>query len=524
MPRPDARDYFTEQQPFGPIIADDIPPAIFRDLFDTENLIYPELESRPSLIIGRRGAGKTAFLNSIALSQSTHVIVKLPAHIAFRNIVASIAEFSQDGAVFVEEVADLWKILLWVAIFSQLVREKRERTKLTPVHIYLTALGVRQGTDSYDAMTTALDVIREREQARSASLAPTSVEDLPFNDVSFRQAQEAAYDWLEENQLPVMILLDSLEDFQLDDVKMQHAIAGLLRCQGSFRTPGSPVDIRCCLPAELYHTFVRLSRNPNKDFRNKLLLHWHAEELIRLAARRYARYLELQAPSFYTELKHLKLYQRGDAIAFWNAILPQQVINRLGEREWPLAYILRHTQLLPRHFLMYFNEIAIKNRRISPGARFHLSEEAILEGVLEVEDVICQEIFQAFQYIHPGAREACHSCIKYLPRHFTHGDLQRAYTRHGKGVPQVFDYADFARLMIQIGAVGRVSNETERYVEGVFEYTAPHELRISSEDHLCLHPVFTQAFHAIRPSDSDDRRAIYPYGSDIDATDKRELR
>jgi hypothetical protein len=517
-------DYFTEQQPFGPINADVIPPSVFRDLFDTENLIYPELESHPSLIIGRRGAGKTAFLKSIALNHSAHVTVELPAHVAFRKIVLSIEEFSRGGAVLVEEVADLWRVLLWVAVFAQLVREKDQDRTLTPVHIYLAGLGVKAGASSYVAMEKTLNALRDPGGGKPVSLLPTGVVDREFNDVSFRQACDAALHWMKQSRLPVTILLDSLEDFQLEHSNMSDAIAGLLRCQAAFRTPDSPAAIRCCLPAELYHKFIELSKNPIKDFQNKLILHWHAEELIRLAAHRYARYLEIYDPPFHSGLRDLDLNRRADAISFWEAILPLRITNRLGQLERPLAYILRHTQLLPRHLLMYLNAIAVKNRRISSTARSQLTHDSILEGIFEVEDVICQEIFQAFRYIHPGARDACQRCIPYLPLHFTYGELHKAYNRHGKAIPQVFEYPDFARLMIQIGAVGRVIGETERYVEGVFEYTAPHELRVSSEDRLCLHPVFTQVFHAIRPSDADDRRAIYPAGTDIEAVDKRELR
>jgi predicted NACHT family NTPase len=149
--QPTARDYFTEQQPLSPISADKIHPAVFGDLFDTRNLIYPELESRPSLIIGRRGAGKTAFLNSLALDHSAQVTVNLPAQVAFRNIVLSIEKFANGGPVFVEEVADLWNVLLWVAVFAQLlqdaplIQEKDELDTLDPVHVYLAGLRVKAG-------------------------------------------------------------------------------------------------------------------------------------------------------------------------------------------------------------------------------------------------------------------------------------------------------------------------------------------------------------------------------------------
>lgn len=81
------------------------------------------------------------------------------------------------------------------------------------------------------------------------------------------------------------------------------------------------------------------------------------------------------------------------------------------------------------------------------------------------------------------------------------------------------DFWDFRRLLIETGIVGRVMGETERYTIGRFEYTEPHKLVVSSDDLLCLHPVFATVYKYKR---TKVIKPIYPYGTDIDGEDHRE--
>jgi hypothetical protein len=55
------RPYITKDEPFGPIDSGDIDSSDLKALlmlFEKHNLIYKNLHSRPSIIIGRRGSGK----------------------------------------------------------------------------------------------------------------------------------------------------------------------------------------------------------------------------------------------------------------------------------------------------------------------------------------------------------------------------------------------------------------------------------------------------------------------------------
>ena len=113
--------------------------------------------------------------------------------------------------------------------------------------------------------------------------------------------------------------------------------------------PRDLVDIRFCLPAEVYHRFTRISSNPNKDFRRALRLQWTASELIFIGARRLGFYLDLYYPDLLRTLYPLNVSNRADALRLFQLVLPEKIENQGGFQEDTMSYILRHTQLLRRN-------------------------------------------------------------------------------------------------------------------------------------------------------------------------------
>jgi hypothetical protein len=185
-----------------------------------------------------------------------------------------------------------------------------------------------------------------------------------------------------------------------------------------------------------------------------------------------------------------------------------------------MSYILRHTQLLPRHFLMLLNSI-FKGLDSGSGSKpFPISEQKIINGIRKVEEFIVSEIFVAFKLIHPTAEATCKRCLPELGHKFSVGELHQIFTRHGKAVFGGEGMFDFQRMLIEIGALGRVipGKETDVYIKGNFEYTVAHELTISHDDQLCIHPLFSGIFSNGGRKD----RPVYPYGSVLDDEDYRE--
>jgi hypothetical protein len=266
---------------------------------------------------------------------------------------------------------------------------------------------------------------------------------------------------------------------------------------------------------------VKLSSNPNKDFRRALKLQWSASELILIGAQRLMFHLALNHPKVYKDFTHLDLTKRADALTFFGAALPERITNHVGYAEETMSYILRHTQLLPRHFLILLNSIfKSPNNGGQRGNPFPVSEERIVNGIRQMEDFMVREIFVAFNLIYPTAEETCRRCLPELGHKFTMGDLHRVFTRHGKAVFSSDNLFDFQRMLLEIGAIGRVipGKERDLYIKGNFEYTVQYQLSLSQDDELCVHPLFSGIFHG----SGKQERPVYPYGSVLEDDDYRD--
>ena len=116
------RPYITRDEPFGPIDSVDIDPSdiqALKLLFEQHNWIYKNLRNRPSIIIGRRGAGKTYYLRSVFFDHQYDFYVEIRTARVLGYIARVIQKMTKE-VVFPEMVSELWETILWIAVFSEL--------------------------------------------------------------------------------------------------------------------------------------------------------------------------------------------------------------------------------------------------------------------------------------------------------------------------------------------------------------------------------------------------------------------
>ena len=513
------RPYITKDEPFGPIDSGDIDSSDLKALlmlFEKHNLIYKNLRSRPSIIIGRRGSGKTYYLRSVFFDKQYdyHIEIRTP-HVLGQ--VAKAIQRMTSEMVFSEMVSELWETILWIGVFLEIRKHHiLPSDDLNVINAYLDKMRVRANDSVEDVLRNVANMLEEiisKNNAASDFLWGA-------DKVNLDHAKNAVIKSLESSKKNFAILMDSLDDFQLDIDSISRSLQGLLKIVGSMNKPRDVVDIRFCLPSELYQRFLKLSSNPNKDFRRALKLQWNASELILIGAQRLMFYIALHYPDFYKQHRHLDLTKRADALTLFSVVLPEKITNQVGYQEETISYILRHTQLLPRHFLILLNSI-FKNpgvtRSLNP---FPVTQERIVNGIRQMEEAMVGEIFVAFKLIHPSAEETCRRCIPELNHKFSMSDLHRVFTRYGKAVFGSENLYDFQRMLLEIGVIGRVipGNERDVYIKGNFEYTVSHQLSLSQDDELCIHPLFSGIFQ----SGNKQERPVYPYGSVLEDDDYRD--
>jgi hypothetical protein len=513
----DIKDYITRDEPFGPIDTvdiDDDDVDILKSLFEQHNQLYRQLKSHPSIIIGRKGSGKTAYLRSVFFDKQQYAFfTEIKAYKAFNDVINVIQQITKE-ALFPETVAEIWETIIWASVFSAIKPHLKKASDKTAVDAYLSKIGIRDEDNMDTILWTIADVLSERLKESPVGAVSELLKRL--DKVEFSKTRKVVESFLRDSKKSFVILMDSMESLSVELPAVNRSLEGLLKLIGSMNKPKDYVDIRFCLPAELYHSFSHnVSSNPNKDFRRSLILQWTAPELISIGAQRLKIFLSLYHPGLHKTSKGLDASNKDEALQIFSLALPNTIKNQYEFEENTLAYILRHTQLLPRHFLMLLNEIFTfkKKRRES---ELLVNEDDVRNGIRKIEERIVTEIYVAFKSIYPHAETVCEVSIPELPHHFTLSNLQKVFNRHGKKYFGTDDFLDFKRMLLEIGAIGRYTKETNVYYEAVFEYTVPHALVTSVDDTYCLHPVFSGIYGG------RNSKPVYPYGSRLEDEDYRE--
>lgn len=510
------KELLTRRQPFGPIATPKtVDGDFFCAIFDKSNRLYQSMKARPTLIIGRRGAGKTAFLSAHNFGDRYSFSVTLDPDEEFPRMMRRIEQ--RLPGVIPEEVSLLWTNLLWGTVFNELV-QRYERKFPAPCLLlskYLEAAGIRRGMSLYAVMKALLNAVLKLNA--KLQIIADAVDELAVEGVNFDVARKTAVALMKEQGLRSVILIDSLEQFPLHEDRMRNAMAGLLKAVGSFNQPGSPCEVRCCLPSELYPRLLTLSSNVQKDFQSNIVLQWTARELLHLAALRYRRFVRLYGDDRRVrEVDSIDMNSDQGVRSLWQALTPEKITNRLGQEEYTIPYIMRHTQLLPRQLLLYLNEIGCSCFDKDTGD-FRFREDSIIAGIRSVEHMVSQGIFDGYKQVFPQAQRLCEVLIPNFGVVFTIGEFQKQFRRLQGRLPESESYDEALKILIQIGAVGVVTDETTSYINGIFEYTIPSRLNYGTDDRFCIHPVFLEEYRVAQNVDPKTFKPVYPHGSQVES-------
>ncbi len=513
--------YINKEHPFGPIKTDLITNKdIINILFDKENRIFKQIRERPAFIFGRKGSGKTAFLRSVKLDDRYQIIIELKTYKKFSSILKKIEEMSEK-LQFVEAIADVWEIVIWTSVFEELTKlELPDSPQKTTILKYLDGPerereaeldGEIQEDLLVKTATTIFDKFKEW-----LGVPANFIDEYPGGNVSFEHTRDNAIDLLSTLNTRAVILLDSVEEYDLDRDEVTSALKGLFLCISRIHSPESYIEARFCFPSELVNILLN-SSNAMKDFEDKIIISWQAGELIRIAAHRLSLYLEIYENEFFQEkrIANYNLDSRDESRELFKLILPKEVINGQGKAEDPIAYLLRHTQLIPRQLFLYMNYIVNNLRRPHNNNEFVLTSASIKNGVYLAETDLTNEIFEAHRYMYPNAKELCKKCLPKLGFTFTQPTIHKVFNHFGrKNSPDYFRIEEFMQMLIDIGCVGKIIGETFRYKIGHFQYTLLHPMAYSDQDEFCIHPAFIQVFSV--PYPTDHKKVIYPYGTGDD--------
>lgn len=529
------KEVVNSEYPLGPSETESLfhmEQEVFRKLYDETNKVHKLARAEnPYFIVGRKGAGKTAFLLGAAFSEQAE-LVRIKSEDVYTEVNKLCARFEErNGPVVADALVHVWEVLLYHAAMLQITTSERipNSPAFQNLWSYVCAFGEPSEIEPDELVASV-----------GALLTETLVSDplgLSFREAcwsidpgrgSFAEAAEWTKTILQEaSSTTVYVVVDNLEDLHRKLDEFAEVVTALFRLV-SRSTTGKPETrmpfrIRFAFPAELRPRLRQLAANPEKDFRKPLTIRWTATELIVLVGHRLRTFLDLYFPNAPKKLGLPRQHDPSDSAAAettLRAVLPKKVVNGLGTEEDPVAYLMRHTQLLPRHLIIILNEIMSRAAMgLTPDDIPCATAEQVVEGVDEAENIIVDGILTSYMYEYPEIGDALDMIKNHLNVAESMSDLHTIFNKASVARAGL-SFAKFIDACLAVGALGVVNEHDPqgRYVQGDFSYTFVGEVLrpVEDRDELCVHPLFVSRLFGrlkIQELIRDGARAVYPYGS-----------
>jgi hypothetical protein len=467
------------------------------------NTHFNELALDPKcfLIIGRRGSGKTALSQFFSfqerLPQAIAIDVDEPT--AFEQVLEKIpALAAQNREIAVPRISKIWELVVWFIIFREL---QHEDPRIRSACLFGDSQG-KLSTFTRKVLNAVLNKVIQ------ADVDLLDVVDELFGNAQVQLGQKAVLEV--SRRKPVIVAIDTLENYAIDDPAMMHTIAALIQFGADFNREYARrgLHIKIFLMAEIFpYIKEEVVLNTLKSVRDPLHLHWRPKDLMRLISWRFYSYLRAM-----NQLDH-----RTAAIDWdnYNDVLEQVWYPYFGRdlphdglmKEACFPYILRHTQMRPRQLIVLCNTIA--QQAMHDKTFPHFEPTAIVKAIQHGQNALAEEVFNSYSVVYPKVGRIV-DALSGLPMIFKGNELDRRAPLTASEWPSG-EYSPFAfrQLVAELGIVGRVrrKNEQAGVVEADFEYSMEGRLPLLVTDECVIHPMFYQKLNVLR----EGNLRVYPF-------------
>jgi hypothetical protein len=494
-------------------------PELF--LADTE-FHKKAMDPLSSVVIGRRGTGKTALAHYYRFGKASYdIYVDVDEPAVFSKVLEQLSKSMSNSMTIVEDITKLWELSLWTSLMVEICRDGGNTLdgRKAAIDLYLRKIGVRPDTAS-QVMRAVLEGV-----AKLASPVGGNAVELVYRiqDIltspEFTGAKLSVLKILERGQRAV-IVIDTLEQFQVRKSEMQYALGGMLQAvtRLALGTEHKNLHVKCFLPAEIFPYLVTSAvQNIAKTLEFPVYLHWRPKELLRLATKRIHSYMLAEHPKLARSVGEVDMSDAREVRnRVWAKYFPDKVTTRSGMEEDSFQYIVRHTQLRPRQVIWLCNAIA--QNALDRGVFPRIEAQDIVQGVEKVEESLAAEVLNGYQTVYPGIQQIMASFRGQPNLLDTSSRLDQLASRTKNAWPVEFINYDryvFGQMACEVGIVGAVEGMTDRVIAAEFEYSRKEPLHLNWDEPCAIHPLFYRYFRIKVRSD----RIVYPLGPDVHAND-----
>jgi len=325
-----------------------------------------------SIILGRRGAGKSALLDTLVDRKG------LKKHLDefYRNSPAMLqigdkSELTKDYFVTIridaphemgevdriirqikfptlEASADAWRKRIMHNILLHFLNNAQERSILPgALRTLLQKIDAIRKGDVKNAMKVQelVGAIRDAHVNREALLRL-------IEDALMKSGKRA------------LVLIDTMEQYRIREAAVVDVVSGLLYEISRHAANGGAFEIKAALPTEIYR-LVHDEGAPGKYAIPTEFIHWRPQTLTEIAAHRAMIMARTRYQGAFDRIcgefaKVTPKIDTNSSLRVLHEFLPETVTNEAGNKEEAINTVLRHTLLLPRQMLNILS-IAMRN-------------------------------------------------------------------------------------------------------------------------------------------------------------------
>lgn len=496
-----------QSSPFGEVsceaekvtLGDNYSQYFFENTFFNQGSVAPGTY----LIIGRRGCGKTSLAEHFKfqshIPKAKCIDVDEPrTYGAVAQKVAGLLNFPSE--ISIPKICDIWEYAIWSLVFEQY---KASDPKIKAA----CAVEGNEGSASHLIKTILSGIINKYVLDNGSEIAEQV--DAILNNATFKYAQEATLSLTKKE--PVIVAIDSMEHYSVDDQAAMWSIAGLVQCASEFNNKYAArgIHVKLFITDEIFpHLKEKIITNTLKFVREPLFLQWRPKDLERLVCWRFYKFLSATAPSLlhHTSIdwdNYSEVHQK-----MWLPYFGSHILNKNNVKEHTIPYILRHSQLRPRQLIFICNEIC---RRAYKYGKFPKFDALVLrEAIWYSESFLADEVINSYSRIYPNIGSIV-LALSGLPMSFKGRELDKVANRTA-GFWKAGEYSPdiFRQVVTELGIVGRKrgnKNSSSGIIEADFEFAIEDRLFLNERDDCVIHPMFYRKLNILPLANT----CVYPF-------------
>jgi len=496
-------------------------------------------------LFGRRGTGKTAMINMLAhevrlgnTSDYSHAWV-VDEEAAYNKLATSVRTSALSNLPFYELVHELAEKWVWVLTVSAMLAVIRDRYKeissdrnLAAIASYLRdeeQIGADPG--GFQLKTSALRrlITVLIEELGGADYRDAKLVSALFKigkrlfTANFAEAKEALYYTLHESNDCSLVLVDSIEFYDVHDAIQRATTTSLIEAAKRIyeSRPTQHISVKIALPSELYPHLSSL--NKEKTEGKNIFILWRYRDLVQFFAKRYCQCLKER--DYAVSCKDIDSYEVAQEFLYKHI---SQTVRTHGNIEFDtLSYIIEHTMKKPRQLMTIGNVILTlaKRRDIDFGK---LSPELVVEGLHARLDILVDGCLDMYDHIWKDASRVAKRTLSQAPSYFDASTLD-IMLKESSSLRGELDmsHEDAKRLFLECGIIGiardrhNLPDPRKSLLESLFEYQIKDTLSITNRTQCVIHPMFYEelqidedldVFVYPRPAEDEEKEALSKVG------------